>query len=240
VTKFIAYYRVSTKKQERSGLGLDAQQSAVSEYVRREGGRLIDSYRETESGRVSSRPELTKAVAHARRAGATLVTAKLDRLSRDLAFLSAFMKNGVSFVSCDFPQANVFMLQVMGAVAEYEAKLIRERTSAALAARKARGLPLGSHIPACRNNLRGKAAARGRKLGASAMRAKATEAYADLLPIIESYRDQGKSFEWIAHKLNRRHTTRTDKPFTPMTVHRILGRASRKRALPLLFAQARL
>src|SRR5579863_178516 len=142
--KIIAYYRVSTKRQGRSGLGLDGQRAAVEAFAKRNGGKIVASYTEVESGKRSDRPELAKALGHARLAKATLVVAKLDRLARNVAFLSALMEAGVDFVACDNEHANRLTIHILAAVAESEARAISDRTTAALKAAKKRGIALGS------------------------------------------------------------------------------------------------
>ncbi len=142
--KLVAYYRVSTKQQGQSGLGLEAQEIAVRDYAKGTGAAILAKYTEIESGKLADRPQLAKAVAHARRAKAKLVIAKLDRLARNVAFLSALMDSGVEFVACDNPHANRLTIHILAAVAEDEARRISERTKAALAAAKARGAKLAS------------------------------------------------------------------------------------------------
>ena len=139
--QYIAYYRVSTQRQGRSGLGLEAQQKTVKDQI----GEPIAAYVEVETGKSDDRPELQKALAHAKGVGATLVVAKLDRLARNLRFLLEIMDSGVEVIFCDMPHANRFTLSILGAVAEYEAKLISDRTKAALAAARARGVSLGGY-----------------------------------------------------------------------------------------------
>ncbi len=143
----VAYYRVSTAKQGASGLGLEAQQSAVSAYLNGGAWNLVAAFTEVESGKVSNRPELEKALAAARLHRAPLVVAKVDRLTRSLAFLTQLLEAGVDVRFCDLPQiegpTGRFMLQQMAAVAELEAGMIGDRTRRALAAAKARGVKLG-------------------------------------------------------------------------------------------------
>src|SRR5712671_4210340 len=146
----IPYYRVSTKKQGESGLGLEGQEAAVQNYARQSGATIKANYVEVESGKRSDRPQLAKALAHARRSKATLVVAKLDRLARNVAFLSALMDSTVPFVACDNPHANRLTLHILAAVAEAEALAISQRTKAALTAYKARGGKLGAELPQCR------------------------------------------------------------------------------------------
>ena len=144
-TNYIGYYRVSTKQQGASGLGLEAQQAAVVHHVNCH-GKLIASYTEVESGKKSDRPELMKAIAHAKRNKATLIVAKLDRLSRNVAFLSALMEAKIDFVCADMPTASRLTIHIMVAFAEHEAMVCSQRTKAALAAAKARGTKLGSPV----------------------------------------------------------------------------------------------
>ena len=168
----IAYYRVSTKRQGRSGLGLDAQQAAVDSYRRETGCRLLAAYKEVETGKSATRPELDRAIAHARRSGATLVVAKLDRLARNAAFLLTLQASGLPMIFLDLPQANEFTVGIMALVAQHEAKLISERTRAALAQYKRRGGVLGGRRPEC-NTLTDKSRAKGRKAAAAVISAKA-------------------------------------------------------------------
>src|SRR5579864_5367784 len=154
---FIGYLRVSTKQQGDSGLGLEAQRAALESYVRQARGTLVTVYTEVESGKRADRPELARAIAHAKRSKATLCVAKLDRLARNVEFLARVMNSGCEFAAADMPSANRFMLHVMAAVAEHEAKAISDRTKAALAATKARGTLLGSARP---DHWKGREAAR--------------------------------------------------------------------------------
>ena len=141
---FVAYYRVSTAKQGASGLGLEAQQAAVSSYLNGGDWRIVGAFTEVESGKSSDRPELAKALAAARLHRAPLVVANVSRLTRSLAFLSKLLEAGVDVRFCDLPQiegpTGRFMLQQMAAVAELEAGMIGDRTRKALAAAKARGV----------------------------------------------------------------------------------------------------
>ena len=144
---FIAYYRVSTDRQGRSGLGLEAQQQAVLDFLNGGGWQLIADYTEVESGKAIARPELTKALAHAKKAKATLLIAKADRLSRKVAFIAPLLDSRVKFVACDMPHASRFEWHIRAALAEEESRLISVRTKAALAAAKARGVKLGTYAP---------------------------------------------------------------------------------------------
>lgn len=208
--RFVAYYRVSTARQGASGLGLDAQREAVARHVG--AGELVAEFTEVESGKRNDRPELAKAMAAAKRAKATLVIAKLDRLARNVAFISALMDaKGFDLVACDFPQANRLTLHILAAVAEHEAHAISARTKAALQAAKARGTALGSTGPA--------------HLGiANAAKAeRAAERKARIAPVVAQIRAQGvTTLQGVADALNARGLTAPrGGPWTPGQVHRI-------------------
>jgi len=146
MTKYVAYYRVSTDRQGRSGLGLEAQQASIESFL--EGhpkASLVGEHREVESGGKDDRPKLTAALATSRALGATLLIAKLDRLSRDAAFLLNLQKSGVKFVAADMPDANELTVGIMAVVAQAERQMISKRTKEALAAAKARGQKLGGY-----------------------------------------------------------------------------------------------
>ena len=141
--KFVSYLRVSTDKQGKNGYGLDAQRKAVEDYLNGGRWKLVGEFVEIESGKRSDRPELEKALVACKKQKATLVIAKLDRLSRNVHFISGLMEREVDFVACDLPSANAFMLHIYAAVAQEERRMISERTRAGLAAAKARGVVLG-------------------------------------------------------------------------------------------------
>ncbi|TPI36299.1 recombinase family protein [Mesorhizobium sp. B3-1-9] len=143
--KFAAYFRVSTAKQGESGLGLDAQRAAVHDFCSRQGVEIAGEFVEIESGRKADRPELERALSYCRKHKATLLIAKLDRLARNVFFVSGMMESGVAFIALDMPQADRFMLHVYAAMAEEEARRISQRTKVALAAAKARGTRLGAN-----------------------------------------------------------------------------------------------
>jgi len=142
--RFVAYERVSTAKQGLSGLGLEAQRKSIGDFVSARGARLIGCFTEVESGRKNDRPELEKALELARLTGATLVIAKLDRLSRNAAFLLTLRDSGVRFLAVDMPEANDLTVGIMALVAQQEREAISRRTKEALAAAKARGVKLGN------------------------------------------------------------------------------------------------
>lgn len=228
VQKIVTYFRVSTVKQGRSGLGMEGQQAAVDAFVARRGCEVLSSYTEVESGKRADRPELTKALAHAKRSKATLVVAKLDRLARNVAFLSRLMEAGCDFIAIDLEHANRLTIHILSAVAEGEAKAISDRTKAALQAAKSRGALLGSARPGHWDGREGARLAGAVKASAAAAvthKAAADEAYTDLLPIITGLRADGKSFSQIANALNEQgHTTRRGKPWNHVQVIRVLRR----------------
>ncbi len=192
--RFVAYYRVSTERQGRSGLGEAAQRAAVADYLN--GGRwtVLAEFTEIESGANNERPELARAMTHCRLTGAQLVIAKLDRLSRDAAFLMGLEKSGISFVAADMPSANTLTVGILAVVAQEERKLISERTKAALKAAKARGQVLGG----VRANHRPVDGA----LGAKAVHAQAV-AFADTVrPTVRRLRDGGLSLRAVAAALD--------------------------------------
>ncbi len=141
---FVAYYRVSTDKQGQSGLGLDAQRTAVELHARSVGTEVIAAFQDVESGRKADRTGLAAALALCRVRRATLLIAKLDRLARSVAFISNLMEGGVDFVAADMPSVNRLTVHVLAAVAEHEREMISQRTKAALAAAKVRGTRLGN------------------------------------------------------------------------------------------------
>ncbi|AYJ86696.1 resolvase [Sphingomonas paeninsulae] len=143
MTDYVGYIRVSTAEQGRSGLGLEAQEEAIRRFMGAGDRLLVPLYREMESGKRNDRPELAKALAHARLTGAKLLVAKLDRLARNVAFVSQLMDAGVEFTACDMPDASRMTIHIIAAVDENERKRISDRTKAALAAAKARGVILG-------------------------------------------------------------------------------------------------
>ena len=225
--KIIAYYRVSTKQQGESGLGLEGQVATVAAYARGQGAEVLKTYREVESGKRADRPELAKALAHARRSRATLVIAKLDRLARNVHFLSGLMESNVDFIACDNPHANKLTIHILAAVAEDEAQRISARTKAALAAYRARGGLLGAARPEGRR-LTPELGAKGRARAREVQRAAVAAAYADLAGELAGLRADGLSLRAIAARLNADgHTTRRGKPWNPVQVARVLGRASR-------------
>lgn len=207
---FVSYCRVSTNRQGISGLGLAAQEDAVSRHVLSVGGKIVGTYIEVESGAAKKRPQLELALAHCRDAKAVLLIAKLDRLARNVAFIASLMEAGADFIAVDAPYANKLMLHVMAAFAEFESEQISARTKAALAAAKARGVKLGLN---------------GRKL-ATRNRECAREHATLVEPAIKVAQAAGcTTLQAIADYLNKRSVpTATDGIWYPTTVARVQRR----------------
>lgn len=223
-SKFVAYYRVSTERQGQSGLGLEAQRKAVLDYLNGGRWKLIAEHTEVESGKHNDRPELAKALAACRVHGATLVVAKLDRLSRNAAFLMKLRDagaQGVNFVAVDMPDANGMVIGVMALVAQHEREAISARTKAALAAAKARGVKLGapSHLDATARRLGTAASARVRS-------ARATQRANDCAATIAELRAaDASSLRDLARGLNERGIPAArGGTWYPQTVLRLLAR----------------
>jgi DNA invertase Pin-like site-specific DNA recombinase len=204
--KFISYLRVSTDKQGLSGLGLEAQREACRQHMTSiTGATLVHEFIEIETGKHNDRAELAKAMQMAKVYGATLLIAKLDRLSRDAHFLIGLERSGVNFVACDNPQANRLTIGILALVAEQEREAISNRTKAALAAYKARGGKLGN--PNGARPLRAAQVARmerGEVIGNEGARMAANEFAKGVLPIIEQLKDSGMSIQGISRELNAR------------------------------------
>jgi len=214
--KFVAYFRVSTDRQGKSGLGLQAQREAILNYL--DGGRwaLIDEFTEIESGKRNDRPELEKALAACKKQKAKLVIAKLDRLSRNLAFIATLMDSGVEFIAVDNPHANKLTVHILAAVAQHEREIISARTSAALKAAKARGTRLGNPK-----------LSEARQHAAAARKERADRYSANIFPVIREIQRSGvKSLRGIARALAARGVpTARGGAWTPVQVSDILRRA---------------
>jgi DNA invertase Pin-like site-specific DNA recombinase len=196
--KFVSYLRVSTARQRRSGLGIEAQRKAVEDYLNGGNWQLVKEFVEIESGKKAERPQLEKAFQLCRLIGAKLVIAKLDRLSRDAHFLLGLEKAGVDFVAADMPQANRLTIGIMAVMAEDERRRISERTKAALAAAKRRGTKLGGDRGA---RLTAKARAAGVAVRQEQSRARAM----DIAPIVKELQAAGcESLRAIAEALDER------------------------------------
>ena len=196
----VAYYRVSTRMQGFNGLGMEAQRRSVNAYAEFRGLEIVAAYEEVESARrehLKNRPQLVRALAHARRSGAVLVIARLDRLARNVLVTSQLLESGVEFVACDNPHANRMTIQIIAVMAEQESRLISERTKAALAAMRARGIPHKST-----RRLTPEEISRGQQASAVARRARTKEAYADLVPVVSAMRERGLSIYGVCDALN--------------------------------------
>lgn len=219
--RFIAYYRVSTEKQGQSGLGLEAQEAAVSRFLDSAGGQLVDAFTEVESGKkASNRPQLANALARCRKNKATLLIAKLDRLARSVHFISGLMESKVEFVCCDNPYlrndtpTNKLMLHQLAAFAEFERAQISHRTKEALAALKARGVRLGNPKLDQINGRR---------------RRRADEFAAQMAPTVAQIKAEGyTTVESIRDELNRRDVpTARGGRWHQATVHNLVKRIER-------------
>lgn len=189
-TRYVAYFRVSTKRQGADGLGIAAQKALVARFVEQSGGEVINAYTEVESGkRADNRPQLAAALREAKKEGATLLVGKLDRLGRNLAFIASLMEADTPFLACDFPSADRLMLHMLAAFAEHERVVISQRVTAALAQAKLRGVKLGKTI----NTIN----AKGRAAQASAAQARAEQ----LGSIITPMRENGATLAHIAETL---------------------------------------
>jgi DNA invertase Pin-like site-specific DNA recombinase len=247
----VTYRRVSTRMQGQSGLGLDAQESAVQSYAASIGGRIVAQFVEVETAtkdEMENRPELAKAIARAKRERATLVIAKLDRLSRSVYVTATLHRAGVDFVCCDNPTANRLTIQILAVIAENEARAISQRVRDALAAYKsgnrvskriqslypggvphdviaARAGKLGAALPECRN-LSQEGRARGLARSAESRRNAAIDAMADLSPgMLAMWTQERMSLRAIADRLNADgQRTRRGSFWTPIAVKRVLDR----------------
>lgn len=210
MTNYIAYYRVSTKKQ---GLGLDAQKTAVNNFLNGVGGRLVGEFEEKESGKNDQRPALMAALNDCRRLGAKLIIAKLDRLSRNVSFVFELKESGIDFICCDIPELNTVSLGIYSTLAQHERELISERTKKALAELKAKGVKLGAPNPVITDEMRAKSA--------KALKEKAAnnENNRRAMAFVKSLENQGLSLRKIAAKLNE-NGFRTSRgcEFTPVAV----------------------
>lgn len=192
--KFVAYYRVSTDKQGKSGLGLEAQQKAVADFLDGGNWSLVSHHVEVESGKRSDRPKLKEAIAACRKHKAKLVIAKLDRLARNAAFLLTLRDSGIDFIAADMPQADKLTVSIMAVFAEHERDMIAKRTKEALAAARARGVRLGSPDPQ-----------RGSAAGVASNRFRAAQFASNALPIVREIQKAGlTTLRDIAQAMNAR------------------------------------
>jgi len=215
---YIPYYRVSTQKQGQSGLGLEAQQAAVRAFVP-DPGQIVAEFVEVESGKRNHRPQLLAAITAARQHGATLLIAKLDRLSRNAGFIFALRDSGVEFACCDMPDANTLTVGLFAVIAQHERETISKRTKDALQAKKARGAVLGT--PA---NMTKEAIAKSRAI--RSQNAREHQANRQAARLASLLQQQGHTLQQIAQELNEAgYKTRRGKAFFPMSVQRLLLRA---------------
>lgn len=214
--RIASYVRVSTQRQGQSGLGLQAQRDAVEIYRSSNDAEVISEFTEIESGKRCNRPEIRKAIELAKKSGATLVVAKLDRLARNVAFTATLMDSGVEFVALDNLNASRFTIHLYAALAEQEALQTSQRTKNALKVAKAKGIRLGNPTPIA-------SATRGRESNA----ARAAEYAATVLPLAIAKRKAGKTLQEIAHYLTGSGVlTRRGKAWTPKAVSLLLDRAA--------------
>lgn len=217
--KYIAYYRVSTAKQGKSGLGLEAQKKMVADFVAVNGGELVKEHVEIESGAKSERPELLAAIRHADLVGGKLLVGKLDRLSRDLHFILSLQKSKVDFVVCDLPGCDNFTINIYGALAQRECEMIAVRTKAGLQARKARGEKMGT------NNLKPEMVAEASAKGVAVLKKTADDFAGRVRPVIEGLQARGMSLRGIAAELEKLGVkSARGGAWTPTAVKNILAR----------------
>ena len=208
--RFVSYYRVSTAQQGASGLGLEAQREAVSRHIAGARGVIVAEFQEVESGKKNDRPQIAAALAACRLRRAKLIIAKLDRLARNVFFISSLMESGVDFVACDNPHATRLTIHILAAVAEHEREMMAERTRAALQAAKARGVRLGRN---------------GADRLAPAYRAKAMERARQLAPVLTKMKTAGLSARQMAAQLTERGiATPTGARWHAQTVIRMIDR----------------
>ena len=224
--RFIAYCRVSTNAQGASGLGIDAQRKAITDYLN--GGRweLVEEFVEVESGKRSdNRPMLLQALETCRRTGSKLLIAKLDRLSRNAAFISNLMDSAVDFVAVDFPNANRLTVHILAAVAEHEREMISKRTKEALQAAKARGVKLGSP-----KGITKEVGLRGAAHSLEVRQGKALDHARRIYPIIREMKEQGLSLRGIAKRLSegKELTPRGGTEWTATTVKGVIEKVEGK------------
>lgn len=210
MVEYVSYLRVSTQRQGISGLGIEAQRTAVEQYLYQSQGTLLQEYVEIETGGGRARPILVQSISLCRRTKATLLIAKLDRLARNVAFVSSLMESGIEFVAADAPYANRLMIHILAAFAEHERTLISERTKAALAAAKARGTRLGANGTRLADQHRNAARQFAETMGPA---------------VIQAVSRGATTLSQIAGELNLAgHATREGACWSPSTVQRLLGR----------------
>ncbi|MDR0832875.1 MAG: recombinase family protein [Candidatus Symbiothrix sp.] len=216
--KYIVYYRVSTKRQGLSGLGLEAQRTIVSNYIK--GNKVIAEFTEIETGKSANRPQLNNALAACKQHNATLIVAKLDRLARNLHFVTSLQAANVDFICCDMPTANRLTIHIIAAIAENEAQLISTRTKQALAEKKKQGIKLGNPQ---NNGLTSQSIAKGRLLRQE--NALHNEQNRQAGTLILSMKSSGSKWSAIVGQLNANgFKTRRGCDFDITAVKRLYGR----------------
>ena len=220
--KYVAYYRVSTQKQGKSGLGRDAQEKMVNDFVKANGGEIVGVYEEVESGKNDNRPKLAEAMKHAALVGGRILVGKLDRLSRDLNFITNLQKNRVDFVVSDMPHCDSFTIHIYGALAQREREMISSRTKQGLAAAKARGVKLGT------NNLNMDTVQEASAKGVQVRQQNADDFAARVRPTIEALTAKGMSLRAVAAELEAlgAKTARGGSKWTAMAVRNAMKRAA--------------
>lgn len=214
--KYVAYFRVSTKRQN---LGLDAQKNTVLNYINSTNGNIIKTFEEKESGKCDNRIELQKAIEYCKMNKATLIIAKLDRLSRNVSFIFALKDGGINFYCCDIPECNTLTLGIFATIAQSERETISTRTKAALMAKKEKGIKLGAPNASITNDMRIKSAEALKNKANSNINNK--RAYS----VISSLTERNMSLQAIATYLNdNEFRTANNCLFTPIAVSRLIKR----------------
>lgn len=216
MNRYVAYLRVSTEKQGAQGYGLSAQRQAIQNYLSGNTSELLEEFVEVESGKKNDRPELLRAINRCKNSRATLIIAKLDRLSRNVAFIANLMDAGIDFTACDNPYANRLTIHILAAIAEHEREMISLRTKEALAAAKVKGVRLGG----CRGTTVTDAM---RHRSVATRRARSGEYAANVLPVVLEHLDAGHSLNGTARILNQKKiVTINGGKWTATSVKRVL------------------
>lgn len=225
----VAYYRVSTRRQGRSGLSLEQQQAMVRQFASEQGYKLMGEYTEVESGRNNDRPQLLGAISHARCAGATLLSSKVDRLSRSVKLTATLLDSDIPLIFVDMPSADRFQLHIRASIAEEESRMIRERVRNCLAQAKAKGVKLGSARPGHwdgREEKRLVGLAKAREVSAKVRQQQAKDRWAAILPEICRLREQGATLlEIAAYLLSKGIQPARSSVWRASTIKKLLSRA---------------
>ena len=218
----ISYVRVSTRTQGDKH-GLDAQRNIIEDYISRNEARVIQEFCEIESGSNCNRPVLRNALNHCALTGSRLITPRLDRLARDLNFLTSIMDSGVEIIICDFPNASRFVVQILGCVAEYELMRIRERTKNGIKAAMQKGVKWGTSADRNRDLVKLR---EGSKVGSAVVKNRADEFAAKIKPVIQEYIIEGRNLSEIAGLLTENNilTARRKRNWTAQSVKNVIKR----------------